>query len=65
MEVEKWPTGSLDCLIPESKCHVDNIFYNTLTSNVESMISFDRFSDFNKLYNVTAFVYKLLANSNA
>ena len=25
-EVEKWPTSSLDCLSPENKCHVDNVF---------------------------------------
>ena len=40
---------------------MDNIFYNTLTRNVkELMIPLDRFSEFTKLHNVTAFIFKFI-----
>ena len=61
---EEWPTCSLDCLSEQSKQLIGNkpdVFSYCITSFQETdVISIDRYSSLNKLFRVTAYVYKFI-----
>ena len=59
-----WPICSLDCLSEQSKQLIGNkpdVFSYCITSSQETdVISVDRYSSLNKLFRVTAYVYKFI-----
>ena len=60
----KWPTCSLDCLSEQSKQLIGNkpdVFSYCITNSQETdVISIDRYSSLNKLFRVTACVYRFI-----
>ena len=58
---KEWPTSRLECLSTESNYTVSsNIYYNSIESYVEPVVSFSKFSSWEKLNKVTFLVYKFL-----